>query len=633
MSAEGNTSLRLYRVLLMDRTTSPKVNRFIRELTDINIWDASNLMNAVPSIIISDITLHEAIDIKSKLGKFGLRARIESVDAPQMGAPEKKATPLQPTIDEKDAAPPQDEKPKPAPVEEVHTDKPGGQPPEAEKPMPPGRLKRRRRKKVSVFKAVLPLLILLIVVIIVIYYAGSCNEEPLGFFKDRLVVREQAGVKTSQGPDFVQSEQDILERIKQLQGQQGAGQGEAGEESGAALPESSAALIYSEIPLTGEEGAGKTPQSGEAPSTAPEGGLTMEIAAGEDEESEAQAEEPPSEFEEESKADSGGISPFFKGEGTSRQPSEFVGPATGAGITLGKLNAVMQDANEAVERGDSSIAAQDFNRLNLAEDMVASDQAEVEAIINSAEFKELMNALKGMKEGCDLQGGADFYPEIVGANLQVHTNLPDSAIVGVEVEYPGGGKPIRHVLPVMENIVEIPYDEGLPSGVIIIKVHLIALKDPPDRVLQVLGKKGEKLSGPFHKGKGKLEYRGFLTNRVARWRGEITEEEAESELNLIASGAGLIDYKLEDFDEFNLNALPFITLVAQGVEEEDFIFKACRSAGLLTQDMDNPPQYFRIIVNGHQYFIRTYICRRLLREYGEDEAAGFEYLLNHLLAW
>ena len=80
MDDEEKTTSRNYRVILTDRTTSPKVNRYIRDLTGMSVWEASSLMNTVPATILKNIPLHKAIEIKSALGKFGLSAAIENVE-------------------------------------------------------------------------------------------------------------------------------------------------------------------------------------------------------------------------------------------------------------------------------------------------------------------------------------------------------------------------------------------------------------------------------------------------------------------------------------------------------------------------------------------------------------------------
>ncbi|NQS99045.1 MAG: hypothetical protein HQ591_11370 [candidate division Zixibacteria bacterium] len=640
MLSESESKVRFYRVILMDRTTSPKVNRLIRELTGVNIWEASTLMNVVPSVIVEEIPLHEAIEIKSKLGRLGLRAHIESTSVSDSDGDESDLS-VDRTIT---GGKPSTESPVKEPEPSKESIKPSEAPPDISqpstspmKPLPPGRLSSRKRHRISFFRTALPFAGALVVVVIIIYVMGECNGR-IPFFEGGGITQYQDTGKPSPQQQFVQTEQDIIAKIQRLR--------EEGQDGKSVISEQPVSDVPTGIPKGGEEPLVKPEGVESASDTSVEDAYSNAIipsAAGERPAPEAVKEEEraggdtlDSPLKIHSKGNSkgeSGLSPgWLGGEHPSRSPREFVGDSLGEGISDEKLDALMDDARRAVSRNDSAIASQDFHRLKLAEDLVSPSQGDILDRFNSPDYKDLVDKLESIRRSYDLRGGADFCPEITGANIRIPTNLPDGTLMGVEIDLPGGDKPLKYILPVNLNMIEVPQESGLPSGVIIVKIYLMPLREQPDEALGIIGKKGESLAGPFYKGKGKVELSAQLNNRIARWRGEISEEEAEEELKLIASGEGLGSFDVSGIADFSKDEKPFITIAASGVEEEDFLIKACRSTGILTQDMDNPPQYLRLLVNGHQYFIPTFICRRALREYGGDDAAGFEYLANNLLS-
>lgn len=640
MLSESDSKARLYQVILMDRTTSPKVNRFLRELTGVNIWEASTLMNTVHSVIIEEIPLHEAIEIKSKLGRLGIKAHIESMSASKADIDESDSLAKREKVVKKPPTEPPIKKTEPpaSSVEPSETIPSVSEPPPAPtKPLPPGRLSSRKRGRVSIFRMALPFAAGLVIVIIIIYVIGECNGR-IQFFEGGGISQYQEAGKPSHQPQFVQTEQDIIAKMQRMRESDRDGESIISEQSmsegaiGASQGGDESAVSPETKPETSDSDFGGVPDQYTGQPAGGEGSPPGAAGAGEG--SSGQPYDSPLKVPPEGvKSGPPGSSTGWLGGGQPmRSPREFVGNPIGKGISAEKLDAVTDDAREALSRNDSALAAQDFHRLKLAEVMVRPSQGDVLDRINSPQYDELLDELESVRKGYDLREGVDFYPEITGANIRIHTNLPDGALVRVEKNLPGGGKPEKCVLPVELNMIEVPREAGLPSGLIIVKVYLMPLREQPDDALNIIGYEGEALAGRYRRGKGKVEFAAQLINLIARWRGEISRDEAEDELLMIASGEGLGDYDISGFADFSSGEKPFITIEASGVEEEDFLIKACRSAGILTQDMDNPPQYLRLLVNGHQYFIPTFICRRALRENGGDDPAWIEYLANNLLS-
>ena len=160
---------------------------------------------------------------------------------------------------------------------------------------------------------------------------------------------------------------------------------------------------------------------------------------------------------------------------------------------------------------------------------------------------------------------------------------------------------------------------------------MMPIIDQLPNVKKILGEGGEMLSGPFVPKPGKVEFEDEVNNPRARNRGDVLPEDAESELKRLAMGAGIEDPETADLANYEVGELSFITIAANNVVEDEFITKACRSAGMLTTEMDDPPYFLRLIANGRQYFIPTFICRRLLRDFKKDDPAGYDYLVNHLI--
>jgi len=300
-------------------------------------------------------------------------------------------------------------------------------------------------------------------------------------------------------------------------------------------------------------------------------------------------------------------------------------------LTPVKVDSLLKRVRQDLASGDQSAAALDYQRLKLAQSSVDPDQFTLVNKLESPSVRDLSEKLAPLAGKFALKPETAFAPEITGASLKIHSNLPDQTLLKIRLALPGAVQPLEYSLPLDDGNAEIPLSGGLPSGNIILKIVLAPLKNQPEEVLSVVGKNGENLAGPSLKGKGTVEFTSSLKNRIARSRGDVGVTEAESELNSLLRTAGINNFALSGFREFAFEKKIFITISAEGVDEPDFILKACRSAGMLTQEMDDPPLYLRLVVNGGQYFIATFQCRRLLREYRENDPAAFDLLLENLI--
>ena len=625
MSAADSEKSRAYKIVLMDRTTSPRVNRFLRELLDISVWDASTLMNKIPSVIMEGIPLHRAIEIKSQMGKFGLTTKIESLSAESEEEPEAGK------VQQKPAAKPPKEKPrktskpthqplfaKATPPKQKTTAqplfaKPAPPKPSAKlEPQHPSRLTTRRLKSTPIFKILLPFLVLLVIVIIIIYL-GDFNKAP-GFFTNGKIVQKQEKGIGKPHQKTVPTKEDLIARVKSphtsepLSNRAGSGDqsGSSGGQSGGGSSPDGAGGIPGSKGMPGG-GAGGGSQSGQA-------GAIPGQSGG---------------------AGSGGSG--SPGSGKLDLPDnamaglEPLGSREGAGLSNDKFRELLEQARKSLANPDPMKALNDYNRFRMADLMKNELPAETAAKLNGEEFQTLNERLKKAAQQANLKPEVSLYPEFTGVGLRVQTNLPDKAIVKVIIRVAGSEETMEYSIPVDMGTIEIPHEGGFPSGLVAVKVILMPFKVQPEEVLEAIGEAGENLKGDFVKGKSKLEYEGYLINRIARSRGDIGRDEAESELKSIMAMQGLEGAELSDFEDFAFDRKLFVTISAEGVDEADFIWKACRSTGFLTQEMDEPPKFLRLVVNGGQYFIPTYKCRRMLREYREDDRAGFDYLINNIV--
>ena len=631
MISEDKPQSRLYRVILLDRTTSPKINRYLRELTGKSVWEASAMMNNIPSVILSNIPLHKCIEIKAQLGRFGLSAKIESMIESEAAeiTPKPAVVPARPV----EEAPL--ETMKPHPPETAPVEKPAEAPVEPPfSPQPPGRLIRWKTTGKPLIYMLLPFIIFFIIVIIVIYL-GEKGAGGRFFVSGKISSYEESGRKRAK-MKFVPSKEDLAERLRKSRESMSSAVPEAGVDSsslargGEPSPGSQpgpGVSISEAVPppasqpdMTGEKGAGvslapSSPAGGAGdkshlPSPMPgqsSAAPAVSIPSG----------NKPSEAGQES----------VKGIPVSK---EFIGGKEADGVSPEKLDNLTEHAQNALELGNLKAAAEDYQRFQMAEASLDDSPKETARRLQSPQAQNLRDELQEAAGKYGLQSELGFTPEIVGAKINIRTNLPDKSLAKVELILPGGEKAEEFVLPVEMGLLEIPYSGGLPSGIIIIKIILLPLGEQPEEAAQLLGKSGENMKGALVKGKGKVDYQGSISNNIARSRGEISKEEAERELQAIAAMNDLKQFKLSGFREYVFEEKLFVTISAEGVDEAEFILKACRSAGMLTQELDEPPPFLRLIVNGGQYFISTFYCRQVLREYGENDKAAFQFLLNYL---
>jgi|GEM_PF-2546426 len=627
MITEEKPQSRSYKVTLLDRSTSPKINRCLRELTGKSVWEVSTIMNNVPSIILTEIPLHKAIEIKAQLGKLGLNSRIESMfeEASETILHKLPIKPDKPAIELPVSIPP-------ASAEEISPAEHKLSPPlPPHVPQPPSRLTKRPRKKRSLIFLLLPFIILLIIIIIIIYL-GEIRGGGSFFLGGKITSIEESGSKRAQ-MKFIPSKEDLAERLKKSREALIASSAET-------TPETSLAVQDSSLPVPEIPPELSTPESQESvPSTSPSAtGMPLSISPASPQTGgqfkptlASPASRQPSTSP--TSATPGGAQPTVSVpksvKGTS-VPKEFIGGKEPAGVSPEKLHALANHAKNALNRGNLREADNDFSRLQMAEASLDDSPKETARRLESPEMQNLMYNLAKAAGKSGLQAPVEFEPEIIGAKINIHTNLPDDCLTKVELTLPGEEKPQEYNLPVEMETIEIPFDRGLPSGKILIKVILLPLAQQPEIVAEILGKNGENLKGELVKGKGKVEYQGSLNNNVARARGEITKEESEREFKLTASMNDLKQYKLSGFKEYIFEERLFVTISADGVDEAEFILKACRSAGMLTQEMDDPPPFLRLIINGGQYYIASFYCRQVLREYGENDIVALQFLLNQL---
>ena len=640
-TAESGKS-RVYKVVLTDRTTSPKVNRYLRDLLGISVWDASSLMNKVPSIIQDGIQLHRAIEIKSQLGRFGLTAKIESIGGKVDDAKEpeaaggKTAAKPEPVKPRKVSKPKSTGQPifaKPTPPKPPSSAKPksAGQPLFAKasppKPVPaaqpkrPSRLTSRILIRTPVLKIMIPFIVLLIVVIIIIFIGES--RPGIDFLsKGNIVQKQERGAGKPQ-KKFVPSKEDLIARVKDPRSEQTSPSGgvSADGSEGGGSPSGAGGQGGGYTGSGAGAGAGGAGAGGGGAGAG--GGGAGSGAGGAGAGSGAVG----------AGAGAGGM----PGSGKVKLPSEAMagldrlGEREGAGLSNDKFRELLEDARKALKNPQSRDVVSDYNRLQMAGMMRDELSPSTADMLDGSEFANLNEQLKRSAQKQKLEPGVDLYPEITGAGIKIQTNLPDAAMVKVIIKVAGSKESMEFEIPVDMGTIEIPHEGGFPSGKITVRVILLPLRDQLDEVVEAIGRNGENLKGGYVKGKGKLDYEGFLNNRIARTRGEISKDEAESELRGIMAMQGMENAQLSEFEDFAFDRKIFVTISADGVDETDFIWKACRSTGLLTEEMDEPPKFLRLVVNGGQYFIPTYKCRKMLREYREDDPAGFDYLVNNII--
>ena len=631
---EKRTS-RSYRVILKDRTTSPKVNRYIRDLTGKSVWEASSVMNTVPSVILENIPLHKAIEIKSALGKFGLNIAIENVEdlSEKKGEPRKEKEQREKAVSKPaESPPPKAEIPA---KDDSSVNRISKLTPES-----PARLIRRRWKRTPVLWMVFPFIFLLIIVII-IYYIGEKGtlEKLLPAPKNNIVMSQESGEKLPQ-KRFIRSQDDILAKLKESQESMSSPSPISPNKEDVESDNDSVISNQSNYP----DYSDKDNRSLDKPESSRTG---LESDAGSIAGQRAHASKSKGEVSAAGtagKADASRVPPgqssssAGRGMGDSPGPSlcsdlEFIGPKESLGISPEKLNAIIDHARNAVKSNNEKAASEDFQRLKLAEDYKNDLSEPVARMMNSPELQALKDDLQDIYERYLLDDDLKFYPELTGVIIKIHTNLPDASKVLVQLNLPGSKKALEYPTQVEEGIIELPHSGGFPSGLIAVRIILVPLTQQPNDVINVIGIDGENLSGGLNDGKGNIEYNGYLNNRIARSRGDIRKEDAVDELYQLAVMNGMENFELDDFEDYLHNDKMFITISANADDEEDFLMRACRSTGMMTAEMDNPPPYLRLVLNGGQYFIPTFKCRILLREYRENDPEAVSYLINSLLTF
>ena len=609
---EEQNKKRLYKVVLRERTTNPRVNLYIRELTDATVWQASTMMNAVPSTIVDGIPLHKAIEVKSRLNRFGLNSTIESSELESEAAPS--------GIEAADTEVAKER----VSVEQKSEVTPIIPPVKLPKPQPPSRLKHGRKKKRPLYYLLSLFLMLIIIVIVWLLappeYRLKPKSEPeiiTGSDVDKLPKRlkitrppsETVGAEQlkAEKPSTPPAEFDKPEEPSQLLSQAQRDQPDSGQD-----------LVWDREPRETGESPKLTPSKTAGRGELPVSGLTpdqsMERIPGE------QGDFPP-----------GLDIPAVVETPAPVGSAHYISGDTSPGISQSKLEDLLRGAQRVVNDGDSPSAGINLQRLELAEALVKPEQRQIRAILEEDRVERLRLNLKNMADLAALEEGVEFIPEIVGAKIRIYSNLPEGTILGIDVSEPGGEKPGNYALSLQDNMIQIPSPIGLPSGIFTVRVFLYPYRVQPVGVLETIGLEGERLSGHLLSDKGELDYTFNLNNMMARSRGEISEEEAEEEFARLMDREGKDDFALDDFNPLEEEKSAFVTISADNVDESEFIASACRSIGLLTKEMDNPPKYLRIIANGYQYFIPTHICRRALREFRQDDPGINIFIFNHLI--
>lgn len=591
MNSKNKSVPKVYNVVLLDRSTSPKVNKYIRSITGKTIWEASTMMSAIPTNILEGVSLKKALDVKSQLGRFGLRAEIKSVTEekvdPRISGAALVDIPksvVEETIDESEVTEDMLEE------EEGISEKDGGI-------RPPSRLSHKARRKTPLLVLLLPFILILVVVVIV-YLMGSDKVMQV-ISKKPKTAQYQDVEKLPKKLKYGQTFDDNLAQIPSPAEEDSVIMSLPAEKPGekiASIPPSGGDTPLMIIPVEGAAPAGSAPaeEMGELHGPAMEGGDDMAL-----------------------------------GKGLTM--ADGYGSAAEIIPTPIELESIINDSRRAMRLEQPERTSECLFRLKFTERMMDPSDVYLQARYEAPTVQNLMRELSQAEARFGLKDGVAFVPELTGARVRIHSNLPDSAMVGAELTLPGGGEPMSFNLPALLNAIEIPDIGGLPSGEIVIKIVLLPLNVQPASVLEVIGSGGELLSGKYVQDDGGVVFKGSLNNPAARSRGEVSWEGAKSSFQNIASGQGLANFRVSDSGMNTYGEMSFITISANGVDTGEFIYRSCLSAGYLTRDMDQPPRYLRLIVNGMNYFITTYKCRKLLRDYAVDETAGFDYVINNLI--
>ena len=612
MPDENKTEVRHYKVILLDKTTSARINNYICNLTGISKWEAAALMNNVPSSIIEGLSLHEAIEIKSQIEHLGTRTKVESYIVGQSEAPDDISAEKPPP----EEAPPIEvqEHEEPVSIKEPHID------PAVKKAGHVLRKEKKHHKKILIYTAVTAILIIIVVLFLCVPF-----DEYLERDQNKHIAHYQDPNRLPKKLKFMKSKKD---EIKDL----------------AKVPIDTAAAINlkpDKAPVTSIHGSKQSPLSGftdalggksDAKRSSPKMKEPEVSSTGEDGTAAESAEQ---ETPQNISADRERREPT--GSSPERMPGESSGiemPAftpAGNAVTPQIIDRLIQDAQDADAKHDPALAAETVRKIEIANMVIKSGQGKGLENYQKPELHKLLKELKPFADSYEMSQGVDFYPEMTGIRVRVHTNVLDGALMKLIIEIPGQEEPVEHIVPVENNMITLPDAGAFPSGTLTIKIVMMPIIEQPPDVKKILGDKGEMLSGPFVQKPGKVEFEDAVINPRARTRGDVLPEDAESELRRLATDSGIGNPETTDLANYEIGELSFITIAANHVVEHEFITKASRSAGMLTTEMDDPPYFLRLIANGRQYFIPTFICRRLLRDFKKDDPAGYDYLVNHLI--
>ena len=622
MPEERSTEERLYRVVLLDRSTSAKINNFICATTGISKWEAAALMNNVPSAIMEGLSLHEAIEIKSHIEHLGARTKVESyiLGEELIGDEPPKETP------DKTEPVPVETPPEVQPVKHSHPTK--KQPlKSAKKPTRKKKKEPKNRKALYIaITAVMTAVIIIIVCVPVNEYFGK---------EDKYLTHYQDPGKLPKKLKFMNSGQEETKKLTAMN-----------KDTNTVL-----SLKPDKPPVSKIHGSKKSPLSGFSKALGggkPKAGAANQGTTG------SPGQGGREKAGSGSLAAGGAATPDQKGsaynyDAGNKTPSE--GNPAGQGrtglsssekqsrlpVTIPdrpqRIDDFLKNTRQAVSQNNPRAASEAVRKIEVANMVARVERNSGLDDYRAPEVQQMLKDLKPIADQYEVSQGVDFYPEMTGIRVRVHTNIPDGALMKIVIEVPGQEEPIEYVVPVKENMISLPDVGAFPSGEIELKIAMLPMKDQPPYIVSILGPGGEKLTGPFVEKDGDIKFEDSVINPRARTRGDVSPENAGSELKRLASGAGIENPETTEFTGFDPEELSYITIEAKNVVEHLFITRACRSAGMLTTEMDDPPHFLRLIANGRQYFIPTFICRRLLRDFKKDDPAGYDYLLNSIIAF
>jgi hypothetical protein len=236
-------------------------------------------------------------------------------------------------------------------------------------------------------------------------------------------------------------------------------------------------------------------------------------------------------------------------------------------------------------------------------------------------FPATIAALKQLRDYNRLESGLSADLEITGTVLSLHTNLPESTKVDVEVRIPGQ-RMTRYQPLAIKGIIRLPAFDYLPVGTFVIHAQILPLIDQP-RSVQFCFVSSQEFQP---------EYWGFQL--------QITLEQTRSATETPTLEASVPQITgLMANDGLNANAsIPDIgldvraPLVIEGESKDPFLFlkSAVQASGSITQAVNDPAPWVLIRVNKIEYWIESYYCREAVRNYASSDQELSEYVLNHI---